>query len=175
MSASSRASLVFGIVLILIGSFFVVLRLFPGLQTWFDAYFAWPLAIIGFAVLLLIIGLLSGVPGMVVPACIFGGIGGTLYWQSVTGNWDSWAYAWALIPGFVGVGLFLLGLTSSRQRHNIGAGLWLIFISAGMFLVFGSAFGAFRGGWRILAQYWPALLIGIGVLTLFEALFRFRK
>jgi hypothetical protein len=175
MDAGRRATLAFGVLLILIGVFFLVLRFVPGLQDWFDQYFLWPLAIVVFAILLLLIGLLVGIPAMVVPACIFGGIGGLLYWQSVTGNWDSWAYVWALIPGFVGLGLFLLGLTSARERKNIGSGIWLMLISAVMFLVAGSAFGAFVGGWSLLATYWPVLLIAFGVLTLIEALLRFRR
>jgi hypothetical protein len=175
MDGGRRATIAFGVMLILIGVFFLVLRFVPGLQQWFDQYFLWPLAIVGFATLLLLIGLLAGIPAMVVPACIFGGIGGLLYWQSATGNWDSWAYAWALIPGFVGVGLFLLGLTSKKERKNIGAGIWMMFISGVMFLVFGSLFGAFAGGWRLLASYWPVLLIFFGALSLVEALMRFRR
>ncbi len=175
MDGGRRATLAFGVMLILIGVFFLILRFVPGLQQWFDQYFLWPLAIVAFSILLLLIGLLAGIPAMVVPACIFGGIGGLLYWQSVTGNWDSWAYAWALIPGFVGVGLFLLGLTSARERKNIGAGIWMMFISGVMFLIFGSVFGAFRGGWSLLATYWPVLLIFLGALSLIEALLRFRR
>ena len=175
MDAGRRVSLALGVVLILVGSFFLILHWVPGLQDWFDLYFAWPVVIIALAVLLLVVGLLVGAPAMVVPAAIVGGIGGLLYWQSWTGDWGSWAYAWALIPGFVGVGLFLLGLTSSAQRKSIGAGVWLIMISAVMFLVFGSAFGAFRGGWGLVLRYWPVLLIGFGAISLLEALLRFRR
>ena len=42
--------------------------------------------------------LLTGQPGMLVPACIVGGIGGMLYWQNLTGDWASWSYSWSLIP-----------------------------------------------------------------------------
>jgi hypothetical protein len=42
---------------------------------------------------------------MAVAACIIGGIGGILYWQSYTGDWASWAYVWTLIPGFSGIGI----------------------------------------------------------------------
>jgi len=175
MDAGRRATLAIGILLILIGVFFLVLRFVPGVQAWLDAYFAWPVLIIAFAVVLLIVGLLVGLPAMVVPACVFGCIGGILYWQSWTGDWASWSYAWALIPGAAGVGMFLLGLTSSKERKSIGAGLWLILVSAVMFLVFGSAFGAFLGGWGLVLQYWPLLLIGLGVLSFFQALFRFRR
>ena len=175
MDSGRRATAVFGIILILVGLFFAVLQLVPGLREWLDLYFAWPLLIIGFAVFLLVVGLLSGIPAMVVPASIFGGIGGLLYWQNATNNWQSWAYAWNLIPGFVGVGLVLLGLASPKERKGIGTGLWMILISAVLFFVFGSLFGAFVGGWSLLATYWPVLVILFGVLSLVEALMRIRR
>jgi hypothetical protein len=106
MDRRRRSSLAAGLVLILLGAWFLVAQWVPGLQTWFS----WPLTIVGVGVLLLIIGLLTRVPAMAVPACIVGGIGGLLYWQNATGNWESWAYAWTLIPGFVGVGIVLSGL-----------------------------------------------------------------
>ena len=103
MDSQRRSSLVGGLVLVLLGALFLAVQWLPGLQLWFS----WPLIIIGIGVLLLIVGLLTGVPAMAIPACIVGGIGGLLYWQNATGNWESWAYAWTLIPGFVGVGMVL--------------------------------------------------------------------
>jgi hypothetical protein len=175
MDSGRRATAAFGIILILLGLFFVVLQLVPGLRVWLDLYFAWPLLIIGFAIFLLMVGLLAGIPAMVVPACIFGAIGGLLSWQSATGNWESWAYVWPLIPGSIGVGLVLLGLAAPKERKSIGAGLWMMFVSAVMFFVFGSLFGAFVGGWSLLANYWPVLLILFGLMSLVEALLRFRR
>ena len=114
------------------------------------------------------VGLLSWTPGLLVPACIIGGIGGLLYWQNNTGNWESWAYAWTLIPGFVGVGVLLSELLAGRVRQAVSSGGVLIIISLVMFLIFSS----FLGGPSILGNYWPVLLILLGLILLAQVLFR---
>ena len=111
---------------------------------------------------LLLLAVLAGVPELAVPAAIVGGIGGLLWWQNTTDNWESWAYAWTLIPGFVGVGIILSGLLGRRMRESLIGGGWLILISLILFLVFGS----FLGGMDLLGAYWLLLLIGLGVLLL---------
>jgi hypothetical protein len=161
-----RSSLAAGLVLILLGVCFLVIQLVPGLEAWFS----WPLIIVGVGVLLLVIGVLMGVPAMAVPACIVGGIGGLLYWQNATGNWESWAYAWTLIPGFVGLGIVLSGLLGGETRQAMRGGGWLILISLVMFTAFGSLFGALG----LAGDYWPVLLIALGVLVLIRSLFRSR-
>ena len=108
---------------------------------------------------------------MAIPACIEGGIGGLLYWQNATGHWESWAYAWTLIPGFVGLGIMLTGLAQGRARRPLLGGAWLIVISALLFLIFAS----FLGGPNLLGPYWPVLLILAGLLSLGRNLLRSRK
>lgn len=171
MSRKRRSNLAGGILLILLGAFFLALQLAPQLRDVIHLEFTWPLAIVGVGVFLLIFGLLAGAPGMAVPATIVAGIGGLLYYQNATGDWASWAYAWTLIPGFVGVGVFLSGLLGENPAENIRGGLWTMLISAILFLVFGSLLG----GHDLLGPYWPLLLIGAGVLALAQALFRRRK
>jgi hypothetical protein len=166
MDSQRRSSLAGGLVLILLGALFLAVQWVPGLQLWFS----WPLIIIGIGVLLLIVGLLTGVPAMAIPACIVGGIGGLLYWQNATGNWESWAYAWTLIPGFVGVGMVLSGLLGGDIRQTVRGGGWLILISLVLFAVFASFFGALG----LVGRYWPVLLIGLGLLVLAQSLFRSR-
>lgn len=78
---------------------------------------------------------------MAVPACIVGGIGGLLLWQNATGEWQSWAYAWTLIPGFVGVGTLLSGLLGGTLRRDFGAGAWRVLISLISFGIFASFLG----------------------------------
>jgi hypothetical protein len=166
MDSQRRSSLAGGLVLVLLGALFLAVQWVPGLQLWFS----WPLIIIGIGVLLLIVGLLTGVPAMAIPACIVGGIGGLLYWQNATGNWESWAYAWTLIPGFVGVGMVLSGLLGGDIRQTVRGGGWLILISLVLFAVFASFFGALG----LVGRYWPVLLIGLGLLVLAQSLFRSR-
>lgn len=170
MDYRRRSSLAAGLVLILFGALFLAVQLVPGLQVWIDVERSWPLIIVAIGVFLLVLGLLTGAPGMAVPACIVGGIGGLLYWQNVTGNWESWAYAWTLIPGFVGLGIILSGLLGGEVRRSVGGGAWMVFISLGLFAIFGSFFDVL-GAW---GAYWPILLIAFGLLLLARSLFRSR-
>lgn len=158
-----RSSLILGILLILFGGWLVVTRQVPAVQNWLDDNFTWPMWTIGAGLLVLLIGLITGAPGMAVPASIIAGIGGILFYQNETGEFGSWAYMWTLIPGFVGIGTMLAGLLGEDTRANIARGLNLVAISTVLFLVFGSFFG----GLDILGEYGAAiLLIVLGVYVL---------
>jgi peptidoglycan/LPS O-acetylase OafA/YrhL len=99
---------------------------------------------------------------MCVPAVILAGLGGLFYYQMQTGDWTSWSYMWALIPGFVGIGIILSALLE-RKWHSMKAGFDLVFISAVLYLVLASIFG----GLTLLGPYGPAvLLILLGVYIL---------
>src|SRR5512138_3520835 len=124
----------------------------------------------GAGLLIFIIGLLTGAPGMSVPAAIVAGVGGILYYQYLNDNdYSSWSYMWTLIPGFVGVGVILAGLLGEHTRHNLARGLNLLVVSAIMFLIFGALFG----GLGILGPNGPAvLLIALGLYILVRGFLR---
>jgi hypothetical protein len=165
----NRTQLFLGILLILIGAWLVLTRQVPSLQNWLDANFTWPMWTIGAGLLVLLIGLITGAPGMAVPASIIAGIGGILYYQNATDNFSSWSYMWTLIPGFVGVGTILAGLLGENTRQNLAHGLNLIVISTVLFLVFGTFFG----GLAILGDYGVAvLLILLGIYVLIRGFVR---
>jgi peptidoglycan/LPS O-acetylase OafA/YrhL len=105
---------------------------------------------------------------MAVPATVVAGIGGVLYWQETTGNWNSWAYTWTLIPGFVGLGIILEALLEGKPRGGLRAGGSLMVISAILFVIFAS----FMGGPALLGTYWPVLLILIGLWFIIRSLLR---
>jgi len=170
MNRRKRSNLGVGVLFILVGAFALVYQLVPGFQDILDLSFDWPMIIVGFGLFLLVLGLLVGAPGMAVPAMIMCGIGGLLYWQNATGNWESWAYTWTLIPGFVGVGVFLAELLEGKFSSAIQGGGWLVLISLTMFVIFAS----FLGGPAWIGPYWPILLILVGVVMLVRAFFRSR-
>ncbi len=170
MDRRGRSGLAAGLVLILIGIGFLAIQLVPGVQAWIDLDFSWPLLVVIGGVLLLVIGLVAGVPEMAVPAFIVGGIGVILYWQNITGDWGSWLYTWPLVLGFAGLGTIVSGLAGGRTRQSVVGGGWLILISLVLFAVFGSFFGQL--GW--LGPYWPLLVVGLGLLLLIQALLRVR-
>jgi hypothetical protein len=167
MSRRQRSSLVGGVLLVLVGALMLALQVVPGLRQALRFEFSWPWIIMAVGAALLVFGLLVGAPGMAVPACVVGGIGALLQYQNTTGDWASWAYAWTLIPGFVGVGVILAGLLGDRSRGSLASGSWLVFISLVLFAVF----SAFLGGRQMLGAYWPALLIVLGVVLLLRAVF----
>lgn len=171
MEKRQRSTAVWGTILILIGAIFLIFQLFPGLKEQLDIEYSWPLLVIGGGILFLIVGILTGEPDLAVPAVVIGGIGCILYWQNATGNWASWSYVWALIPGFAGLGTILSGLLGKNTRQSVRDGLGLIFISAILFVIFGSIFG----GLELLGPYWPLLVILAGLWLLARALMRARK
>ncbi len=165
MEASRRSALGFGIVLILVGLAFLSGQIFPQLWAWVGPM-SWPFIVIGVGVALLVIGLMTRQPDMAVPACIVGGIGGLLLWQNTTGNWGSWAYAWALIPGFAGVGTMLAGLLKGKTRE-LRDGAISVLVSLVLFAIFAS----FLGGPAFLGRYWPILLIILGLIGIAQYFF----
>lgn len=167
--SQNRTNLALGLLLILIGGWLVISRQVPAVQDWLDNNFTWPMWTIGAGLIIFLIGLLTGAPGMSVPASIVAGIGGILYYQNQTGDYGSWSYMWALIPGFVGVGTILAGLLGENTRSNLAHGLNLVVISTVIFLVFATFFG----GLSILGDYGAAIiLILLGVYILIRGFVR---
>jgi hypothetical protein len=163
MDRTRRSGVAVGIVLILIGAWMLLVQFVPALRGWFS----WPTIIIGVGLLLFVLGVFLGEHEMAIPGCIVGGVGGILYWQNATGRWESWSYVWALIPGFAGIGTVISGLLG-RDTEQVRGGLWTMLVSAVLFVIFGSVFGAIG----VLGQYWPVLLIVVGVIALVQGLMR---
>jgi peptidoglycan/LPS O-acetylase OafA/YrhL len=170
MSRERRSDLVIGIVLLLIGGWFLAAQfnLVPKLNEIMNLQHQWPMIIIGVGILLFLLGLLTRAPGLSVPACIVGGIGGILYYTNSTSQWGAWAYLWTLIPGFVGIGIILSTLLGGEERTGYREGLRLILISVIMFVVF---FMLLSGQGNIV-RYWPILIILAGIWILIQTLFR---
>lgn len=169
MNKRGRSQLALGVILILLGAWFLADKSIPAFHAFFDKYTEWPVNMLLIGGVIFILGLVLGQPGLSVPAAIVAGLGGIFYYQESTGNFSSWSYMWALIPGFIGVGTVLAGLLGDNTAHNVKHGLNMMVISAVLFLVFSSFFG----GWELLGNYGPSiLLILLGVWVLGSGLFR---
>ena len=166
-----RTNLILGLLLILVGGWMIVSNQVPSIHEWIQAHSTGSVYTIGAGVLILLIGLFTGNPGMAIPAAIVAGIGGILYYQELQNDYSSWSYMWTLIPGFVGVGTILVGLMGDNTGHNLSRGLKLLVTSAVLFL----AFGTFFGGLSILGQYGaPILIILLGIYILARGFMRSR-
>jgi len=170
MSKERRSDLVFGILLILFGGWFLAAQfnLVPGLKDIMNIEYQWPLIVIGVGIFLFFLGLLLRSPGMSVPACIVGGIGGLLYWTNSNQNWGAWVYLWTLIPGFVGIGIILATLLGGQEKNGYKEGLKLILISVILLIVFLMIFS----GQGQFIMYWPVLIILAGAWILIQTIFR---
>jgi len=164
MEQGQRSNIVAGVLIILIGAAFLAAQIFPDILALIDLEENWPLLVIGVGVFLLLMGLLTNTPALAIPASIVGGIGGILYWQNATGNWGSWAYIWTLIPGFVGVGVIVSGVLEGKPREALKDGSRAIIASLIMFTIFGS----FLGAGQFSGLLWPIILIGAGLIILFN-------
>jgi len=169
MNKTGRSQLVLGIILILVGGWFLLNQTMPEFREFFEPYTEWPANMLLIGAGILILGLLTGSPGLAIPAAIVAGIGGIFFYQQATEDYGSWSYMWALIPGFIGVGTVLQGLLGENTASNLKKGLNLMVVSAVLFLVF----AGFLGGWNILGNYGPAvLLILLGLWVLGSGLYR---
>jgi hypothetical protein len=104
--------------------------------------------------------------GLAIPGAIVTGTGLLLLVQSITNQWQSWAYVWTLYPAFLGLGLMFMGRrTDSEGTYRTGRSFvqWSLIA----FLVFGSFFEIFIfGGFGVGKYILPLALIGAGAWLL---------
>lgn len=143
-------------VLVIVGSF-----LPPG-----SRLVSWPLIIVGIGAAFLLFAAGTSAVGLVIPGAIVLGLGCLLYVQTLAGWWGSWAFAWALIPGFVGLGLLGFDRMTRASSGVRTTSYILLSVSAVLFLVFAAAIGRHAWAWIVLG----AGLVAAGVLVVLRAL-----
>lgn len=160
----ARVSALIGLLLIGLGVLFLVGQVLH-INLW--AFF-WPFFIIIPGLLFFVGMVMGGKPAgpLAIPGSIVTMTGLLLLYQSITGHWESWAYAWALIfPTAVGIGLLINGVWSGVGKLVESGKRW---ITAGVtILVIGGVFFElliFREGFGRLV--WPGILIALGLYLL---------
>jgi hypothetical protein len=165
-----------GVVLVVVGLFALGVVLF-GIDL---TQYGWPLFVIIPGLTLLVVGFLGGGAGASVPGGIVTMLGLVLAYQSSTGDWPSWAFAWALIaPGGVGLGLYLQALRD-RDPVMLRRGRAAMFAGALIFLIgfvfFESILGISDTDYGVFGKAaLPGLLIVIGVILLVRSIQRGRS
>ncbi len=159
-----RDNLVWGVVLILLGAGFLAFQFFPDLF----GGFAWPWILPVIGAVFVVSSLVGRIGGLMIPGVILLTLGGIFLYQTNTGNWESWAYVWALLPVASGAGMLIGSLYDREMVPARSAGVFLIVAGLIAFVIF----GGFLGLDPSLAQYWPVLLILLGLWVLFKALRR---
>lgn len=130
------------VLLIALGGFFLLAQL--GFFSFSLMEFLWPFFVIVPGLAFLYPALRGGgdTAPLAIPGAIITGSGAILFYQNITGHWESWAYIWALYPVFLGLGMTLMGRRQgNRKTEATGRG----FIRWGLiaFLVMGALFELF--------------------------------
>lgn len=154
MFKQSRSQLALGVILILLGGWFLLDKSVPAFHSIFEKYTIFPFNMFLIGAVIFVIGLVIGQPGLSVPAVVVAGIGGLFYYFEEIGSYEDW-YMWLLVLGFVGVGSILAGILGDNTARNIKRGLNAVVVSAVLFLVFSSIYG----GWALLGNYAPAIIL----------------
>ena len=167
----SSSGLALGIVLVVVGIFFLAMRLLDiDLST-----YGWPLYVIVPGLTLLIVGFVSLGTGALVPGGIITVLGLVLAYQNATSDWASWAFAWTLVaPGGAGLGLFLQGLrVHDPKQTRLGRNLmfWAALMFMIGFVIFESIFQISGVDYGLVGRSaLPVLLIVIGVTLLVRSM-----
>jgi hypothetical protein len=135
----------------------------------------WPFFVIlpGVLVFLFVMGLdpVLGEP-LAMTAGIITMVGLLLLYQSLTGHWISWAYAWSLVaPTGPGLGALIYGwlkgrkgaVKTGRALINIGLAIFLVGL-----LIFELVLNVSGLGLGFIG--WPILFIGLGLIALLRGL-----
>jgi hypothetical protein len=137
----------------------------------------WPLLVIVPGLVLLVSAFLVAPQqglGLTIAGAVVTSVGLILLYQQSTSHWESWAYAWALIPTAIGVAMAGYGAVRG-QRDVVPTGLRMAAIGAVMFVAgfwfFETIFESGRAPID-LWSWWPAILIGAGVLMVATTLLR---
>lgn len=161
-SLRQRINLIVGLGLVALGGFLLLGQILD-----FNVgKFVWPFFIIIPGLLFFIVMAAGGkaTSALAIPGSITTAVGLLLLYQSITGHWESWAYAWALIfPSSIGVGLTIYAnrneVLSLRQLGQgfIRAGLWIFVILGAVFELFLNISGA-----QVNRLIWPTIIIVFG-------------
>src|SRR6202049_830647 len=173
---SGGSSMALGIVLVVVGLFALGVVVF-GIDL---TQYGWPLFVIIPGLTLLVVGFVGGGVGASVPGGIVTMVGLVLAYQSSSGDWASWAFAWALVaPGGVGLGLYLQALRD-RDLVMLRRGRTLMFIAVLIFIIgfvfFESILGISGTHYGVFGKAaLPGLLIVIGIILLVRSIQRTRQ
>jgi hypothetical protein len=122
MMAQSQRNTFGAVLLIGLGLLFLIGQIF-NVNLWEMMGFTWPVFVMIPGVIFLALAFTGDkkMSGFAFPGTIITGTGAILWYQNLTDNWQSWAYAWTLYPGFVGLAMMFVALRNAdKKTYGIG-------------------------------------------------------
>jgi len=162
-------ALVGGALLLALGVLALLGQVFRGFNFW-SAF--WPLIILAFGAMFFV-GMIAGgksLSGLAVPGAIISTIGLILFYQNLSGHWESWSYAWTVILFSVGLGIYIMGRYGEDEGQR-KSGLTVMRVGAILFVLFGGFFELiFSAGHKFGPRqfFFPAALILLGIYIIYN-------
>jgi hypothetical protein len=133
---------------------------------------AWPLFFFIFALCFYMPALLwrserHGLAGLYIPASIFLALGIVFTYNTFSGDWKSWAFAWTWIPAGVGLGLFLGARAGGWGSGPAAVGVWMLGVNIGLFSILATFFGA-----PLLRIVGPVVIVACGIAVIINSLIK---
>jgi len=171
-SSTRTAGLLFGVILIVLGLLFLALNFLSAMFRTNLLGLLWPGIFFAAALVFYVPPLTAQynrreLAGLFIPGTVLLTLGLIFTYNVLTRDWDSWAYAWILLPAGVGIGLALGSTFGGWGRSATTVGLVMAAISAAAFALFATIFGQF-----LFRVFGPALIILIGLILLVRAVLR---
>jgi hypothetical protein len=143
MMAQSQRNTFGAVLLIGLGLLFLIGQIF-NINLWQMLGFTWPVFVLIPGVIFLALAFTGNkkMAAFAFPGTIITGTGAILWYQNLTDNWQSWAYAWTLYPGFVGLAMMFVGLRNADKK-SYGIGRAMVNYSLIAFLAGAAFFEAF--------------------------------
>ncbi len=162
--AQSQRNTFGALLLIGLGILFLIGQIFS-INLWQMLGFTWPVFVMIPGVIFLALAFTGDkkMAGFAFPGTIITGTGAILWYQNLTGNWQSWAYAWTLYPGFVGLAMMFMALRSADKK-TYGIGRSMVNYSLIAFLAFAAFFELFifHANGALTGWLLPLGLIAVG-------------
>ncbi len=168
MKRMDRGSLAAALFLISLGAIFLLINLLPELS--FTR--TWPVIFLAVAAAFFLPAVIAeearrGLAALAIPGSLFLGLGLIFLYNTLSGDWAAWAYAWILIPASIGLGLILSSWIGGWGQPVAEVGVWLMVLNGAAFGLFATLFGT-----AFLKTLGAGALILGGLLMLLRA---FRK
>ena len=165
MGRFDRSSLIGALFLIALGALLLVFNLLPDL-TFKNA---WPVIFFVLAGVFALPPFIwpdakRGLAGLLIPGAILFVIGLVFLYNTFSGDWAAWAYAWLIIPVGIGLGLLLAGHVGEWGPGVTETGIWLMIGNGAAFGLFATLFGG-----PFLKATGAGMLLAGGALLLLRA------
>jgi hypothetical protein len=171
MKNMDRGSLVGALALIILGAVFLIFNFIPDVG--FEEL--WPVIFFVTALGFYLPAVIwpesrRGLAALYIPGSLLLVMGIAFLYNTLSGDWGVWAFAWLLIPFGIGMGMTLAAWIGSWSPPVGEVGVWIMVLNAVGFGLFGTLFGE-----PLIKAIGAALVLLGGVLMLLRGFLRGRE